>query len=74
MFFHLKKMLNYLPHYLDNYIYMKKIDSLNAQMVTMPEMSKMQFVASKGGVDKKATTWVIIGYFVLNLIINIARM
>ncbi len=57
-----------------NYIYMKKVDTLVAQASHMPEPSRTQFIASKGGVDKKATTWVIIGYFVLSLIINIARM
>lgn len=57
-----------------NYIYKKRIDSLIAQVNTMPEASKNQFIASNGGVDKKSTTWVIIGYCMLNVIINVARM
>lgn len=57
-----------------NYIYMKKIDTLVTQSSTMPDTAKFQFLAEKGGVNKKATTWAIVGYYVLNLIINIARM
>lgn len=59
---------------LGNYIYMKNIDNLMTQMRTIPYMAKYQFVAEKGGVNKAATTWVVIGYYVLNMIITLARM
>ena len=57
-----------------NYIYMKKIDTLVAQSATMPDMAKIQFFAENGGVNKKATTWAIIGFYIFNLMINFARM
>lgn len=59
---------------LGNYIYMKKVDTLVAQSSSMPDTTRFQFIAEKGGVNKKATTWVIVGYFILNLIITLARM
>ena len=59
---------------LGNYVYMKKVDTLVAQSAHLPDTAKYQFVAEKGGVNKKATTWVIIGYFILNLIINLAKL
>ena len=59
---------------LANFIYMKSIDNLIAQMQTLPETAKYQFIAEKGGVNKVATTWVIIGYCVLNLIVTLAQM
>ena len=59
---------------LGNYVYMKKVDTLVAQSAHLPDTAKYQFVAEKGGVNKKATMWVIIGYFILNLIINLAKL
>lgn len=59
---------------LANYIYMKNIDNLITQMRVLPETSKHAFITEKGGVNKTATTWVVIGYIVLNLIITIAKM
>ena len=59
---------------LGNYVYMKKVDTLVAQSAHLHDTAKYQFVAEKGGVNKKATTWVIIGYIILNTIINVARM
>ena len=59
---------------LANFIYMKSIDNLIAQMRTLPETAKYQFIAEKGGVNKAATAWVIIGYFVLNLIVTLAKI
>ena len=53
---------------------MKKIDTLVAQSRMMPDTAKFQFAAEKGGVNKKATTWVIIGYVIFNAIITAARM
>jgi hypothetical protein len=53
---------------------MKNIDNLITQMRVLPETSKYSFITEKGGVNKKATTWVIIGYVIFNAIITAARM
>lgn len=63
--------INVLAGIFANYIYMQHIDSLITQVSTMPSSLRSSFIVSKGGVNRTATVFVVIGYTILSLITGI---